>query len=121
MDYKLAGAVLSDGEHSAWTAFPAQSRAAALVAWWTRKEAVLKATGHGLVVDPRKIVVAPPNQPPALTEWLADCPSPGPIQLHELSPGSGYAASLATLGPHRLEIVEADGRTLLERYLKQVR
>ena len=36
-------------------------------AYWTRKEAILKATGEGLHRDMTDVVVAPPASPPALS------------------------------------------------------
>ena len=53
---------------------------------WTRREAVLKATGVGLRTDPRSIRVSPPGEPPAVRVgpktaigqrfWLEDIPVP---------------------------------------------
>ena len=42
---------------------------AARARMWSRKEAILKATGHGLVVDPSQVVVSSPDAPAALLEW----------------------------------------------------
>lgn len=45
----------------------------------SRKEAILKATGHGLVVDPTEVVVTPPDVPAELVGWRAA--EAGPTRL----------------------------------------
>lgn len=52
---------LSPAEVAALAALPADERAAARVRWWTRKEALLKATGTGLRTDPRLLPVQLPD------------------------------------------------------------
>jgi 4'-phosphopantetheinyl transferase len=48
---------LTSGERIALEALPPAERDRARTTWWTRKEAVLKATGEGLHVDPRSLPV----------------------------------------------------------------
>ncbi len=50
--------------------------AEALARVWVRKEALLKATGHGLAVEPSRITLGPPGEAPALLRW--DGPGPRP-------------------------------------------
>jgi 4'-phosphopantetheinyl transferase len=52
-------------QHRFQTLFPDQ-RQACLLQWWTRKEAVLKAQGCGLMRDPRDLAVCWPGTPFAL-------------------------------------------------------
>ena len=97
----FAAVALADGER-AWT----DLERAVL---WTRKEAVLKATGHGLVVPPTALTVSAANQPPALLGWdvpAAGVPEPGPVALADLDLGAGYAACVAVLavGPLRVRV-----------------
>jgi 4'-phosphopantetheinyl transferase len=63
--------------------------------YWTRKEAVVKATGDGIGIGLAKVHVSAPDQPPALHAY------PGrtglAAHLRDLSPGPGYKAALAVL------------------------
>jgi 4'-phosphopantetheinyl transferase len=51
---------------------------------WARKEAVLKATGDGLVVDPTEVVVSGPGDPPALLGWRSQRAAPDPIAMADV-------------------------------------
>lgn len=51
---------------------------------WARKEAVLKATGRGLVVDPSEVLVSGPGEPARLVDWRADEPRPAQISLADV-------------------------------------
>lgn len=56
---------------------------------WTRKESVLKATGHGLAVPMPALELTSPGQPLGLMRWDANLagrpPPPGPIALRDLT------------------------------------
>ena len=62
---------------------------------WTRKEAVLKATGEGLTTPLREVVVAPPSAGAALVRHGSrpdlSC------QLTDMTLGDGYAGAVAIL------------------------
>jgi 4'-phosphopantetheinyl transferase len=107
----LIPAVLSAAEQHT-IAVPAAAGALALLRYWTRKEALLKATGHGLAIAPATITVTPPDAPPALVAWTAAPPLEADAHLFDLNPGPGHVASLAVLGP-RLAVVERDAQGLL--------
>lgn len=62
---------------------------------WTRKEAVLKATGHGLSQDPRDVVVSAPDQLPRVVRWAAGPPY---LQLYDVPCPPGYACAVAVVG-----------------------
>lgn len=77
---------------------------------WARKESVLKATGHGLVVDPRQVVVSGPADPAALVAWHGEHPLPGPVQLADLDLGdASHVAGVAVLAdePVAVRVVSA--------------
>jgi 4'-phosphopantetheinyl transferase len=108
----LIPAVLSAAEQPAVADLPDAERAGAVLRYWTRKEALLKATGDGLGVAPAALTVTPPDAPPALVAWEAPAPLDAAAHLFDLSPGPGHVASLAILG-RRLAVVERDGDGLL--------
>ena len=77
----FATVTLSVDEVPAMDAIAAQGLPLARARVWSRKEAVLKATGHGLVVDPREVVVTGPSEPAGLIAWRGDHPLPAPVRI----------------------------------------
>ncbi|MCB2175169.1 MAG: 4'-phosphopantetheinyl transferase superfamily protein [Actinomycetales bacterium] len=65
------------------------------VTYWTRKEAVLKATGEGLRVPLTDVVVTPPHEPAGLVAWRGrlrpEC------RMLDLDVGAHHVAALALL------------------------
>lgn len=73
---------------------------------WARKEAILKATGHGLVVDPSEILVTGPLEAPGLVAWRADEPAPPAVSLVDLDlTTANHRAAVAGLTDQPLEVV----------------
>jgi 4'-phosphopantetheinyl transferase len=103
---ELAEVVLGPSERALLDAADDVDRPRALIAWWVRKEAVLKLSGIGLdQVDPADVTTSPPWQPPELLTWPG--PGSGPTaQLVDLDIGPGYAACVAveTLGPVSVDL-----------------
>ena len=56
-DLDVTRVAFADDEQAELEALPPAARASAFLAAWTRKEALLKALGHGLSVDPRSVSV----------------------------------------------------------------
>lgn len=100
---------------------PAADRAAAATSWWVRKEAVLKATGHGMSVPPEDIVVSPPTETPRLIAWNADDPPSPPPRLTDLDLGAGYAGCVAVLADRAPSVRVSAGDELLAGWAAQVR
>ncbi|WP_422769673.1 4'-phosphopantetheinyl transferase family protein [Plantactinospora sp. WMMC1484] len=104
----LSGSVLSADELRWWSGQPPDSAHRAFFGYWARKEALLKATGHGLAVPMNKITLTPPDQPARLVEWAADRPLDGPVQLHDLDVGPGYTGAVAVLTSQHVRVSRAD-------------
>ncbi|WP_050348078.1 4'-phosphopantetheinyl transferase family protein [Arsenicicoccus sp. oral taxon 190] len=84
--------------------------------WWVRKEAVLKATGHGMTLDPPTVRLTAPTEAPALLAW-PEPPAPV-VHVEDLRAPQGYVAAVAL---HDLddrvaaiEVVQRDGDELLD-------
>jgi 4'-phosphopantetheinyl transferase len=79
--------------------------------FWTRKEALVKATGDGVTVPLPEVVVTPPGTPPRLLDY----PRPGGLaaQLRDLSPDLGYVGALAVLSPRPVVVRERSAEQLL--------
>lgn len=109
--------ILSLSERVSYAEFPVAERAHALAVWWSRKEAVLKATGEGLAVPPAHVSVSDPASAPAVTGWDPGTPWPGgaapEASLRDLTAPSPYVCSVAVLGAGDLDVREHDGDALL--------
>jgi 4'-phosphopantetheinyl transferase len=72
-------------------------------AYWTKKEAVLKATGAGLRTPMTSVEVTPPGTAPQVA-------GVGPCQLATICAGAGYAAAVAVLtnGAVTFDVSDAD-------------
>ncbi|WP_351223130.1 4'-phosphopantetheinyl transferase superfamily protein [Streptomyces sp. NPDC002133] len=98
--------VLSAPERAELERLPSVDRAGAFTRYWARKEAVLKATGEGLMVDPATLTVTGPAAPAQLIEWR-ERPEPHlPVRLEDLDEGDDYRAAVAVVGDgDRVQVV----------------
>jgi 4'-phosphopantetheinyl transferase len=103
LEHDIARHVLSPGETAAGD----------LIAYWTRKEAIIKATGDGLRAPMTDITVSAPAEPPRLLAWSGRDGLVERFSLHPLDPGPGYAACLALIDQPGAEVGEHAFRTLL--------
>jgi 4'-phosphopantetheinyl transferase len=78
---------------------------------WVRKEALLKATGHGLRMPMSRIEVSPADQPPTLVSWPLDIPVDH-VRLAMLDPGPRHHAAVAVLTGEPLRVRELDADLL---------
>ena len=96
-DWRLvAERILSSREAAEMETVPRPDRPRAFLNAWTRKEAVLKATGEGLVGDLATIEVSlAPGTPTRLLSLGGIAPDPADFALHELSLPCGYVGCVA--------------------------
>lgn len=107
------GVSLAESERRELARMSARQQTTGRTQMWVRKEAVLKATGDGLSVDPRQVIVSPPSQSPRLLAWRHGSVDPSLVHLTELQLGSGYAACTALLGPDAAPVRLRNGDELL--------
>jgi 4'-phosphopantetheinyl transferase len=79
--------------------------------YWTRKESVVKATGTGLRVPLRDVLVSSAASPAR----LVSCPGmpAGAASMLDLDPGCGYVGALTVLAPVLPVVRQMDAGTLL--------
>jgi 4'-phosphopantetheinyl transferase len=102
----LSRRTLAAAEQAVLRGLPAAERAAGYFTYWTRKEALTKATGRGLATPMDSIVVSAAHERAAVVSWPDS--AVGEVQLHDLAPGRGYVGAVAVLTPSDVEIVEHD-------------
>ena len=109
----LAGGALAAEERAELARCPAGQRAAAFTTYWTRKEAVLKATGEGLATPLETLVVSPPSCRPRVLSWPPGAAPVAGLAMHDLHPPPGSVATLAVLDDAPTRVVESDAGPLL--------
>jgi 4'-phosphopantetheinyl transferase len=115
-DYRqLAPTVLAPAELAWLGSVDDAALPQAFLRYWTRKEAVVKATGAGLRTALDTVVVSAPDAPPEVLEH----PGGGEFQLFDLKHAApGHLAALAVLGPAPAagwRVTEADASALTPR------
>lgn len=96
---RIADRFFSDNEKTVFRSLPDHQKLRGFFNCWTRKEAYLKAVGDGLAgsLDKFEVTITPGEQarllhiegePQEVSRW----------SIHDLAPGSGYAAALAVEG-----------------------
>lgn len=113
LDREVAGRVLGPAEMAELERLGTAEWQSGLLAYWTRKEAVVKATGEGLRVPLTDLHVSAPDQSPRLLAWYGRPELTGRLQLHALNPGPGYAACLALIDQPHAAVYEIPATDLL--------
>lgn len=109
----FATVALTPQEAAELVAIDPAERCHAKATWWVRKEAALKATGHGLRVDTTAVRVTPPDQPPRIVDWTdPDVPCPV-LTMADIPLPKAYAAALAVVGAHELRLEHHDASRLV--------
>ena len=106
----VADWILAPEERAELAWLPAAHRADAFTTYWTRKEAVVKATGAGIGIPLHRLVVSPPSSPARVLRWdgVTEC-----LTLHELRPPRGFAGALAVVGDGPVRLHEWDAGPIL--------
>ncbi|MER6099380.1 4'-phosphopantetheinyl transferase superfamily protein [Streptomyces sp. NPDC001728] len=107
--------VLTPAERAVVDALPVERRAAACLTLWTRKEAVLKATGEGLNTSMESFTVSPASAPPELVAWHGpDAAGRARIALADLPRIGDCHGALAVTGARSVVLdVHTDAGALL--------
>jgi len=98
---ELAGHFLDASETAFITGLPAERRARAASGFWTLKEAVLKAAGYGLEIDPRLIRMALQPHPRLLACPPEVTSHPDSVWMASLEFVPGSLLAVAILGAAR--------------------
>jgi 4'-phosphopantetheinyl transferase len=109
---QLAAATLAAEERAELARQPVEGRALAFTTYWTRKEAVLKATGEGVTAQLDRLVVSPPSAPPLVLR-RDGATARVSLSVHPLHPPHGYVAALAAAGEGPADVVEHDAAPIL--------
>jgi 4'-phosphopantetheinyl transferase len=95
----VADRFFSPREASALRTLPREARREAFFAFWTRKEAYVKARGRGLSLGLDTFDVSlGPGGPPALVRQTGEPASSGCWSVYGFTPAAGYVAALAVEG-----------------------
>ncbi|RZQ63320.1 4'-phosphopantetheinyl transferase family protein [Amycolatopsis suaedae] len=102
----LVDYALNDSERATLTGLAGDELVRAFFVYWTRKEAVMKATGRGLKIPLQSITLSPHTEPARLLASADAALSPEGTRMADLDPGDGYRAALAALTTVDLTVTE---------------
>ncbi|HVV11699.1 4'-phosphopantetheinyl transferase family protein [Amycolatopsis sp.] len=101
-DDPLIEYALNETEREALTGLSAEEKVTAFFQYWTRKEALMKATGQGLKIPLHSITLID-GRLAASSDAALD---PATTRLADLTPGEGYRAAVAVLTTQEIEVRE---------------
>lgn len=110
---KMAEGVLTDIEIAQVMKLPNEQKIEGFLTYWTRKEAVLKATGEGLMIPPVHITVSAPNDPPNLLVFKDRQELASNTMMEDVRPSLDYRSSVAIFSKEVTEITQLDVAALL--------
>nr|WP_310968627.1 MULTISPECIES: 4'-phosphopantetheinyl transferase superfamily protein [unclassified Amycolatopsis] len=97
---------LSPAEAEHLTGLDGTAKAAAFFVYWTRKEAVMKATGKGLRIPLQSITFSRYDEPASLVASGDPALDPATTRLVDLKAADGYRAAIAVLTTEELSVTE---------------
>jgi 4'-phosphopantetheinyl transferase len=105
-DPTLIDYALNEVERATLAGLPDDERASAFFTFWTRKEALMKATGRGLKIALKDITLSGPGRPAELLASADAALDPATTRLADLAPGDGYRGAVAVLTAEDLTVSE---------------
>ena len=115
---ELVKKVLSPSEQEVLFELPKEERVQHFYTYWTRKEAILKATGQGLTVPLEHLTVSCPTERAELLAWVDEKERVDKFTMHDLHFWAGYKACLAVNGSCK-KVVFENGSALLADWQKR--
>ncbi|MEC3975294.1 4'-phosphopantetheinyl transferase family protein [Amycolatopsis sp. H20-H5] len=107
-DNSLIEYALSPAEQQALHGLTDDERATAFFTYWTRKEAVMKATGKGLKIPLQSITFSAYDKPAELIVSSDSALDPARTRLKDLKARDGYRAAVALLTSEDINVTEVD-------------
>ncbi|GAA3582788.1 4'-phosphopantetheinyl transferase superfamily protein [Amycolatopsis ultiminotia] len=105
-DPSLVEYALSPEEQQAVAGLSDEERSAAFFVYWTRKEAVMKATGKGLKIPLQSITFSRYDAPAELVSAQDAALDPARTRLADLKAAEGHRAAVAALTTGALNVTE---------------
>ncbi|WP_326566480.1 4'-phosphopantetheinyl transferase superfamily protein [Amycolatopsis rhabdoformis] len=105
-DKSLVEYALSPAEQQAVAGLSDTERSAAFFVYWTRKEAVMKATGKGLKIPLQSITFSAYDAPAELVSSGDTALDPARTRLADLKAAEGHRAAVAALTTEALDVTE---------------
>jgi 4'-phosphopantetheinyl transferase len=113
VDDAMLDATLSTQELAVLRGLSDAERSEAFVTYWTRKEALLKATAEGLSTPMPSITLTSPSEAPRVLHPGKSIVDPTNCALVDLAPRAGYRACVAVIGADGATVVEHDAQAML--------
>lgn len=111
---KMADGILTEREIVHILQMSSNDRIRGFLTYWTRKEAVLKATGEGLKIPPLNVAVSGPQQAPRLLAFTGRPDDVDNIILHDLNLDLNYVAALSIFSKTQKRIEQYDASVLMQ-------
>jgi 4'-phosphopantetheinyl transferase len=105
-DDSLIEYALNPAEMTGLSGLGAEARATAFFTYWTRKEALMKATGRGLKIPLKAITLSKYDEQARLIASEDPALDPAGTRLEDLKAGNGYRAAVAFLTSEDVSVTE---------------
>ena len=111
----LARVTFTAKEQAEFAAVPAAGRQGAFFTYWSRKEAVVKATGKGMSIPMSRFTLSAFDAAPRVVASEAAEVDPARVHMADVDAGADYRASVAIIGdpPPAGWVVEQDADALI--------